>query len=63
MNFSEVFKTLNQASAFDLFRLRAAIDRALDEPSWLRAVHRCAADLHNKMSQKPPSNRPMLLSN
>lgn len=38
MNFSEVFKTLNHASAFDLFRLRAAIDRALDEPSWLRAV-------------------------
>lgn len=38
MNFSEVFKTLNQASAFDLFRLRAAIDRVLDEPSWLRAV-------------------------
>jgi hypothetical protein len=38
MNFSEVFKTLNQASAFDLFRLRAAIDRALDEPRWLQAI-------------------------
>ncbi len=38
MNFSEVFQTLNQASAFDLFRLRAAIDRALDEPRWLQAI-------------------------
>ena len=38
MNFSEVFQTLNQASAFDLFRLQAAIDRALDEPSWLQAI-------------------------
>ena len=38
MNFSEVFKTLNQASAFDLFRLRAAIDRALEEPRWLQAI-------------------------
>ncbi len=38
MNFSDVFQTLNQASAFDLYRLRAAIDRALDEPRWLQAV-------------------------
>lgn len=38
MNFSEVFQTLNQASAFDLYRLRAAIDRALDEPRWLQAI-------------------------
>ena len=38
MNYSEVFKTLNQASAFDLFRLRASIDRVLAEPRWLQAV-------------------------
>jgi len=38
MNFSEVFQNLNQASAFDLYRLRAAIDRALDEPRWLQAI-------------------------
>ena len=38
MNFSEVIQTLNQASAFDLFRLQAAIDRALSEPHWLQAV-------------------------
>lgn len=38
MNFSEVFQTLNQASAFDLYRLRAAIDRVLDEPRWLQAI-------------------------
>ena len=38
MNFSEVFQTLNQASAFELYRLRAAIDRVLDEPRWLQAI-------------------------
>ncbi|MDD5029825.1 MAG: hypothetical protein PHH58_10045 [Rhodoferax sp.] len=38
MNFSEIFQTLNQASAFDLYRLRAAIDRVLDEPHWLQAI-------------------------
>ncbi len=38
MNFSEVFQTINQASAFDLYRLRAAINRALDEPRWLQAI-------------------------
>lgn len=38
MNFSDVIKTLNQASAFELYRMRAAIDRVLDEPSWLQAV-------------------------
>lgn len=38
MNFSDVFKTLNQASAFDLYRLRAAINRVLDEPRWLQAI-------------------------
>lgn len=38
MNFSDVIKTLNQASAFELYRMRAAIDRVLDEPRWLRAI-------------------------
>ena len=38
MNFSEVIKTLNNASAFDLYRMRAAIDRVLDEPRWMHAV-------------------------
>ena len=38
MNFSDVFKTLNQASAFDLYRLRASINRVLDEPRWLHAI-------------------------
>lgn len=39
MNFSEVLKKLNQASAFELFRMRAAIDRVLDEPLWTQAIH------------------------
>jgi hypothetical protein len=38
MNFSEVLKVLNSASAFDLYRMRAAIDRVLDQPGWMQAV-------------------------
>jgi len=38
MNFSDVLKVLNQAPAFDLYRMRAAIDRVLDEPRWLLAI-------------------------
>jgi hypothetical protein len=38
MNFSEAIATLNSASAFELFRLRAAIDRVLDQPGWMDAV-------------------------
>jgi hypothetical protein len=38
MNFSEVINTLNNASAFDLYRMRAAIDRVLDEPRWMQSV-------------------------
>ena len=38
MNFSETIKSLSSASAFDLYRMRAAIDRVLDEPRWLQSV-------------------------
>ncbi len=38
MNYSETIANLNQASAFELFRLRAAIDRVLDRPGWVEAV-------------------------
>src|SRR5574337_439197 len=38
MNFSDVLKALNQASAFELYGMRAAIDRVLDEPRWLLAI-------------------------
>jgi hypothetical protein len=38
VNFSEVIKTLKSASAFDLYRMRAAIDRVLDEPHWMQSV-------------------------
>jgi len=38
VNFSEVIKTLNSASAFDLYRMRAAIDRVLNEPRWMQSV-------------------------
>ncbi len=38
MNFSDVLKALNQASAFELYRMRAAIDTVLDEPRWLQAI-------------------------
>lgn len=38
MNFSETISTLKNASAFELYRLRAAIDRVLDQPGWMDAV-------------------------
>lgn len=38
MNFSETIANLNRASAFELYRLRAAIDRVLDQPDWMIAV-------------------------
>jgi len=37
-NFSDALKALNQASAFEFYRMRAAIDRVLDEPRWLLAI-------------------------
>jgi hypothetical protein len=38
MNFTETLAALNSASAFELYRLRAAIDRVLDQPGWMVAV-------------------------
>lgn len=38
MNFSDVIKALNSASAFELFRMRAAINRVLREPLWVQAI-------------------------
>jgi len=38
MNYTDILSSLSQASAFDLFRLRAAIDRVLDQPGWMTAV-------------------------
>lgn len=38
MDYSQILAALRQASAFDLFRLRAAIDRTLDQPDWMLAV-------------------------
>lgn len=38
MDFSATVAALNRASAFELYRLRAAIDRVLDQPGWMDAV-------------------------
>ena len=38
MNYTDTIASLNNASAFDLYRLRAAIDRVLDQPGWMAAV-------------------------
>lgn len=38
MNFSDVLKVLNEASAFELFRMRAAISVALEEPARVQAI-------------------------
>jgi len=40
MNYAEVLEALNQASAFQLYRLRAAIDLALRDPARNAAVRR-----------------------
>jgi hypothetical protein len=39
MNFSDVLKTLNQASSFELYRMRAAIDKVLHEPCRQMAIY------------------------
>lgn len=38
MNFSDVIDRLHEATAFDLYRMRAAVDRALEQPCWFEAV-------------------------
>ena len=38
MDFSDVLEALQQASGFDLYRLRAAIDRTLAQPRWIVAA-------------------------
>lgn len=38
MDFTTTLAALGKASAFDLYRLRAAIDRILDQPGWMAAV-------------------------
>ncbi len=43
MNFSELLEALNQASGFELYRLRVAIDRVLMDPKWMIAIR---AQLH-----------------
>ena len=38
MNFTALLEAMNQASGFELYRLRAAIDRVLDEPRWITSI-------------------------
>lgn len=40
MDFAAILDALNQASGFELYRLRAAIDRVLADPKWIAAVQR-----------------------
>lgn len=41
MNYADILAALNKASAFELFRLRAAIERALRDPARNDAIRRC----------------------
>ena len=41
MNYTAILEALRKASAFELFRLRAAIDRALRDPARNDAIRRC----------------------
>ena len=38
MNFAALLNAMNQASGFELYRLRAAIDRVLADPKWIIAI-------------------------
>ena len=41
MNYAALLEALQQASGFELYRLRAAIDRALSAPERIDAIRRC----------------------
>lgn len=41
MNYAALLEALKSASGFELFRLRAAIDRALSDPERIAAIRRC----------------------
>lgn len=38
MDFAALLAALNQASGFELYRLRVAIDRVLADPKWILAI-------------------------
>lgn len=38
MDYAAVLAALDNASGFELYRLRAAIERVLDEPRWILAI-------------------------
>jgi hypothetical protein len=40
MKYEEILSALQQASGFDLYRLRAMLDRVLADPKWTLAVRR-----------------------
>ena len=58
MNFSDTIATLNKASAFDLYRLRAAIDRVLGQPGWMDVVRSRLRIGQNIEYFDPQANRP-----
>jgi hypothetical protein len=57
MDYTNTLKTLQEASAFDLFRLRAAIDRVLDQPGWMQAVQSRLRTGQSVEYFDPPTNR------
>lgn len=57
MDYSDILAALRQASAFDLFRLRAAIDRTLDQPDWMVAVQSRLRVGQTVSYFDPPTNR------
>jgi hypothetical protein len=57
MDYSQILAALRQASAFDLYRLRAAIDRTLDQPDWMVAVQSRLRVGQTVSYFDPPTNR------
>lgn len=57
MDYSQILAAMRQVSAFDLFRLRAAIDLALDQPDWMLAVQSRLRVGQTVSYFDPPTNR------
>lgn len=57
MDFTAVLEALNKASGFELYRLRAAIDRVLADPKWVQAIKQTLRPGQEVVYFDPRSNR------
>lgn len=57
MDFAAVLEALSKASGFELYRLRAAIDRVLADPKWVLAIKQALRPGQEVVYFDPRSNR------